>query len=59
MAIHDILLLCLFAGAFTLFGGVLGFVSWQESRALRKAEKAGTKAIASRQPQSAGHEVYN
>ena len=32
MPVHDIIILVGIVGAFTLFGGVLGFASWQESR---------------------------
>jgi hypothetical protein len=32
MPISDIIFLSLIVGAFTLFGGALGFASWEESR---------------------------
>lgn len=35
MPMHDIALLCAFVGAFVLLGAVLGFASWEESRAAR------------------------
>lgn len=58
MAVHDILLLSFFVGVFVLFGGVLGFASWEESCARRKAEKA--KKTPARQPEPiAGQRVHN
>jgi len=37
MPITDIAFLALVVGALTLFGGVLGWASWQDTRARRRA----------------------
>lgn len=39
MPLHDIILLSGIIGAFTLFGGVLGFASWEETRNWRRRER--------------------
>jgi hypothetical protein len=39
MAATDIQILVLIVGAFSLFGGVLGWASWDESRRARKNRK--------------------
>lgn len=39
MAIEDITLLAFIVGVFVLFGGVLGFASWEETRQRRRAAK--------------------
>jgi hypothetical protein len=36
MAVQDIVFLVFVVSAFSLFGGVLGFASWSESRRTRK-----------------------
>jgi hypothetical protein len=38
MSTSEIAFLCLVVGALTLFGGVLAWASWDESRARRRAE---------------------
>lgn len=39
MALNDIAILALAVGTFTLFGGVLGWASWEESRNNRKLDR--------------------
>jgi hypothetical protein len=39
MALQDMLILGGVIGAFTLFGGVLGFASWEETRDRRRRER--------------------
>ena len=39
MTTGEIGMLALIVGALTLFGGVLGWASWQESRQRRKAQR--------------------
>lgn len=39
MAVTDIAFLALVVGALTLFGGVLGWASWDESRRSRRSGK--------------------
>lgn len=39
MQAHDIEILVLVVGAFSLFGGVLGWASWDESRKARRVRK--------------------
>jgi hypothetical protein len=36
MSWHDIVFLGAIVGAFALFGGVLGFASWEETRTRRR-----------------------
>lgn len=39
MQAHDIEILVLVVGSFSLFGGVLGWASWDESRRTRRSRK--------------------
>ena len=39
MASNELAFLVLVVVAFTIFGGVLGFASWQETRASRRSPK--------------------
>jgi len=39
MQIHDIEILALVIGTFCVFGGVLGWASWDESRRTRRTSK--------------------
>jgi hypothetical protein len=39
MAIHDLEVVVFIVGAFALFGGMLGWASWDESRRARRNRK--------------------
>jgi hypothetical protein len=41
MPSQDVLFLSLVVGTFVLFGGALGFASWQETRERRRRERLG------------------
>jgi len=38
MAIHEVQFLVLVIGALSMFGGVLGFASWEEARSRRRRQ---------------------
>jgi hypothetical protein len=48
MAILDIEIVVLVVSAFTIFGGVLGWASWEESRAARRKRRLHDQAASSK-----------